>query len=103
MAKTSEFLKKLLQGLTKAQQQPSKKQWEDEVKQQGRSVSNNLKGNPELAKKHLKTWATKFQGFDWDTLKFSEETDPTKLKQKVTKFAAEVFAEARVLATDLRV
>jgi hypothetical protein len=66
-------------------------------------VSNNLKGNPELAKKHLKTWATKFQGFDWDTLKFSEETDPTKLKQKVTKFAAEVFAEARVLATDLKV
>jgi hypothetical protein len=104
-AKTSEYLKQLLQGVAKLKVAPHPDVilWDKEVKQQGRNVSNTLKGNPELAKKHLKIWATKFQGFDWGTLGYANIKSEAELKATVGKFADEVIAEAKTLAADLKV
>jgi hypothetical protein len=110
--KTKEYLMDLLKGLAAVQtfgdpkdpQWPTKVKavWESEVKQKGRSVSNNLKTNVELAKKFLKIWTTKFKGFDWETLGFAEQTDGVKLKAELLKFIAEVKREAGELAKDLK-
>ena len=66
--RTEQFFDGLIAGLKKVFDNPTMKQWDSEVKQLGRSVSNNLKENPELAKKYLKMWTTKFQVCDWNTL-----------------------------------
>jgi hypothetical protein len=102
MSQTKDFLADLLHGLQKFSSidPPTMKDWDDHVKQQGRSVSNNLKGNPELAKKYLKTWVTKFQGFDWVTIGF-DKLDPEALKHETKAFMAQVVQEARVLSQDL--
>jgi hypothetical protein len=102
--KTKEYLMQLLSGLAKMQSAATQdmKLWDDVVKQPGRSVSNNLKTNPELAKKHLKTWVTKFKGFDWTTIGFANIKDPTELKTALGKFITEVKSEAQELAKDLK-
>jgi hypothetical protein len=75
-------------------------EWDKLVKQQGRSVSNNLKGNPDLAKKCLKTWTTKFQWIDRGTIGFAD-LEGDKLETAVTDFVKEVVKEAAVLRSDL--
>ncbi len=102
MSKTREYLAALLKGLGDFRKvdPPTMKQWDQMVKQQGRSVSNNLKGTPELAKKYLKTWTTKFKGFDWSTIGFSD-LDGNELKTAVTDFTKDVVKEAALLRNDL--
>jgi hypothetical protein len=102
MADTAVYLKQLLTGLAQIQKAdaPTRDLWDHVVKQQGRSVSNNLKGNPELAKKYLKTWVTKFQGFDWTTLGFDDH-EPVDLKEVLHNFIVDVAHEAQILKADL--
>ena len=102
MARTGDYLRQLLAGLAHIQKTDvvTMALWDEQVKQQGRSVSNNLKGNPELAKKYLKTWTTEFQGFDWVTLGF-HQIEPGELKKELGHFIGEVVKEAQLLRTDL--
>jgi hypothetical protein len=102
MSKTREYLANLLEGLGHFRKvtPPTMPEWDKLVKQQGRSVSNNLKGNPDLAKKYLKTWTTKFQRFDWGTIGFAD-LEGDKLETAVTDFVKEVVKEAAVLRSDL--
>lgn len=101
MADTEKYLDGLIDGLKKVVKDPSRPLWDKEVKQLGRSVSNNLKGNPDLAKKFLKTWTTRFQGFDWSTLGF-DSLSGDDLKEAVRKFASDVFQEGKVLRAALK-
>lgn len=99
---TKTFLAQLLAGLgkVKAQIDDPEKLWETDVKQQGRSVSNNLKADAELAKKHLKLWLTQFKGFDWDTLGYSEMAAAER-KAAILKLIGDVQKASAELAKDL--
>lgn len=99
---TKTYLTQLLTGLgkVKAHIDDPEKLWESDVKQQGRSVSNNLKGNADLAKKHLKTWVTQFKGFDWNTLGF-DALEPAARKVAILALIAAVQKEATELLKDL--
>lgn len=103
MKQTKVYLGNLLTGLVafKKIDPPTMKGWDDLVKQHGRSVSNNLKGNPALAKKYLKTWTTKFKGFDWTMIGFDKFDDEQDLKKEVASFIGEVAREAALLKEDL--
>ena len=100
MANTKTYLSNLLVGLGKLKANPTVDTWNKEVKQAGRSVSNNLKGNPELNKKYLKIWVDKFKGFDPVALDFST-LQGEELAAAFNKITAQVAAEARVLKADL--
>jgi hypothetical protein len=104
LSETKTFLTNLLKGIIEFQNldTPNINAWDKLVKQQGRSVSNNIKGNPDLAKKYLKIWVSKFQGFDWNTLGFDKFKDTGELKTKIGAFIKEVRDEAAKLSNDLK-
>lgn len=100
---TKKFLTTLVKNLTTVKALPivTPEKWLDLVTQQGRSVSNNLKSNPELAKVHLKHWVQTFKGFDWGTLGFGGIADATKRKEAVDKFIVDVLKASVSLNNDL--
>lgn len=103
--KTKQFLMALLTGAQKLKQMSAeeldKDKWDALVKQQGRSVSNNLKVNPDLKAKHFDYWIKEFQGFDWDTIGFGNIKDRAACKVAVDRFLVKVIKSGGELAKDL--
>ena len=85
-------IKKFLVGAKVFLADGSKASWDENVKQQGRSVSNSVK---QLDNYNKEFWAEfqKFQGFDQQTLKISDEGDKDariKLVKKALLQVAEI-------------
>jgi|GEM_PF-1851523 len=102
-AETAKYLEEMLKGAAaiKSLKTPDTAAWDKEVKQAGRSVCNNLKLNPALAKKHLKSWTTKFGGFDLGQLKIAEIKDDAARYKAIHDMCDLAIAEGKILKPDL--
>lgn len=80
------MLKQFLSSTKTFLAKPSAAEWEDSVKQQGRSVSNSIAQIPAYRNEFWSDWV-KFKGFDLSTLKLGD--DPTSVAKmvKIVKLA----------------
>lgn len=93
----------LEEGLKKVVKSPTKKTWEDEAKQQCRSVGNTL-GNYDEFKAHWKVWQ-KFDGLQVERhpeLKKDARTTPEREKEVILDIVKEMLPHLNKLKQDLK-
>ena len=83
----NDSLKRFMVGAKKFLADPTEKSWEDNVKQNGRSVSNSV---AQLPAYRAKFWSdfSKFQGFDTGTIGIARDPDFDKKGSALVKAAA---------------